>query len=328
MTPLVKLIALGTASIGAASVAWVVSTSPGESSQPASSNPRSGPAVCVGEDTVLRLIENSKDCPKGHERLDLAEAEEELPEWEDAGMDEPARGGKAASDGLRELQRRISELENRPLFEVVDKAGRPIFRVSPGMALVYNSSQAVAAIRATDEGGFFTGRSSSGLAASIGASGMRSGVRLSEGGVTRASLGSQEHGNHAMTFPSPGSGNIAAIGESRAGSGALVVGTFSGAVLASITGVDNKGAFGVSNQSGASVVSLTEGATRGGLLAIGDATSEPMVKMGVQDDRYGIALAGPQAGFPLIPASGLPGSYIMGCAGKGKECGPAPTIGR
>ena len=95
-----------------------------------------------------------------------------------------------------------------------------------------------------------------------------------------------------------------------------------------MTGSEGKGAIGVSNPSGSPVVSLTEGATRGGLLSIGDALSEPMVKMGVAQDRYGIVLAGPRAGFPLIPGSGLPGSYIMGCAGKGKDCGPEPTLGR
>ena len=129
-----------------------------------------------------------------------------------------------------------------------------------------------------------------------------------------------------MTFPSPASGNIAGIGESRAGTGAIVVGNFSGTVLASLTGSDGKGAVGVSNNSGAAVAALSEGATRGGLLSIGDSASEPMVKMGVAQDRYGIVLTGPRAGFPLIPGSGLPGSYIMGCAGKGRDCGPEPRM--
>ena len=39
----------------------------------------------------------------------------------------------------------------------------------------------------------------------------------------------------------------------------------------------------------------------------------------VQLDRYGAVLAGPTLGFPYVPASGLPGSYFLGCAG-GDRC--------
>jgi hypothetical protein len=46
-----------------------------------------------------------------------------------------------------------------------------------------------------------------------------------------------------------------------------------------------------------------------------------MVKFGVNQDRYGVVLAGPVSGFPLVPGSGLPGSYFLGCAG-GDKCGP------
>ncbi|MDQ3347560.1 MAG: hypothetical protein M3545_06290 [Acidobacteriota bacterium] len=330
MTVLGKLVTLGSASIAAGSVAWVVATSQGDPArQQDSANGSGGRAVCVGQDTVLRLVEDGKTCPPGRARLGLAEAEEEDPDWEDAGPEERPGRDTPGSDPLAKLERRVADLEKRALFEVVDKAGRPVFRVAPETVLVFNGAQmAVAAVRATDEGGYFIARSTDGLTTSLGASGVRSGVRISERGVTRSYLGKQAQGNYALTFPSPGSGSIAAIGESRAGTGALVVGNFTGAILASVTASDGKGAIGVSNAGGLPVVSLTEGATRGGLLSIGDATSEAMVRMGVAQDRYGIVLAGPRAGFPLIPGSGLPGSYIMGCAGKGKDCGPDPSLGR
>ena len=38
---------------------------------------------------------------------------------------------------------------------------------------------------------------------------MRSGVRISERGITRSYTGKQEYGNYALTFPSPANGNIA-----------------------------------------------------------------------------------------------------------------------
>ncbi len=329
MTPLGKLAALGSGSLATASVAWMVATSTGygDASQANSAKAADGPVVCVGQDSVLRFIEKGNGCPSGQNRLDLVQAEEEPLDWDDTGLDDPVKKDGPDSAAIAELERRVRDLEERPLFEVVNKAGSPVFRVAPGTALVFNSGQtAVAAIRATPDGGYFTGRSTDGFSASVGASGVRTGVRISEDGLPRVDLGKQAQGNYALTFPSPASGNIAGIGESQAGTGAIVVGNHAGTILASLTSSDGKGAIGVSNASGAAIVSLTEGATRGGLLAIGDATSEPMVKMGVAQDRYGIVLTGPKAGFPLIPGSGLPGSYIMGCAGKGKDCGPEPSM--
>ena len=57
------------------------------------------------------------------------------------------------------------------------------------------------------------------------------------------------------------------------------------------------------------------------MLAIANSAKDPVVKMGVNDNRYGVVLTGPRAGFPLVPRSGLPGSYILGCAG-GSSCKP------
>lgn len=329
MTLLAKLAAIGSASIAAASVTWAVATSsPADDSSRQSSGGE--PVVCAGPDTVLRLVAgDGKTCPPGKERVDVSEAEAEVPEVDDAGMDEPgaAEREKSKSPRLAALERRISALEQRSLFEVVDKAGNPIFRVAPESVLVYNNAQEpVAAIRASSKGGEFISRSAEGLGAAFGVSGLRSGVRISENGVTRADIGKQAQGNYAMRFVSPGGGVIAGVGESRGGTGAAIVGALTGTLLASMTSADGKGAIGVSSSSGAPVLSLSEGATRGGLLAIGDAASEPMVKMGVAQDRYGIVLTGPRAGFPLIPASGLPGSYIIGCSGSGKDCGPEPTM--
>jgi hypothetical protein len=114
---------------------------------------------------------------------------------------------------------------------------------------------------------------------------------------------------------------IAGIGESSAGTGALVIGNSNGQVKASMTLAEGKGMLSLFNKKRADILSLTEGATGGGLLTIGDADGAPMVKMGVNEGRYGIVLAGPVAGFPLVPSSGLPGSYFLGCSG-GAACRP------
>lgn len=327
MTPLAKLAVLGSASMVTASVAWfaVTETVPNGGGE-AVNTCENGVCACIGADAVLRIVEPGEACPSDHRLLELSELEPEPPEdgdeWDQTEPEETATT-KMKPGTLADLERRLSELDKRPLFEVVDKAGNSIFTVAPETVRIYNSGgTAVAAIRATSDGGSFVSRSTTGAyEASIGVSGSRSGVQITEGGVLRADLGKQQHGNYALRFPSPAQGIIAGIGESRAGTGALVIGDFGGAVKASLT-ADGKGTVGISNGDGATVLALTEGATQGGLLAIGDAASEPMVKFGVAQDRYGVVLTGPKAGFPLIPASGLPGSYIFGCAGGSpKDCG-------
>jgi hypothetical protein len=87
-----------------------------------------------------------------------------------------------------------------------------------------------------------------------------------------------------------------------------------------MTGGD-RGAVTVFNAAGAPVVELSEATSGGGLLTIGGADSTTMVKIGVKDDRYGVVLTGPKAGFPFVPRSGLPGSYFLGCTG-GSSCTP------
>jgi hypothetical protein len=100
----------------------------------------------------------------------------------------------------------------------------------------------------------------------------------------------------------------------------MVIGDPAGRLRAMMTVVDGKGSVRIQNAEGGAVLALTEGAAGGGLLTIGDRSSEPMVKFGVNEDRYGVVLAGPVSGFPLVPGSGLPGSYFLRRAG-GATCG-------
>jgi hypothetical protein len=51
-----------------------------------------------------------------------------------------------------------------------------------------------------------------------------------------------------------------------------------------------------------------------------DANSKATVMMKTNNNRYGVVMALPP-GFPYVPKSGLPGSYILGCAG-GPSCVP------
>lgn len=321
-TPLAKLVAVATVSVAAASVAYVA-INPSGGSEVRSGKPDEGVVACIGADAVLRRVESDQPCPQDQQRVELSEFESEPPEWEDwESMDEDLSGKSKPKPGsIADLDKRLSELEETPWFEVVDKARHRIFSVGPQAAIVYSEGETpVGVIRATDTGGVFLAHSASGNSeATIGASGSRAGVRVLEGGVVRAEIGRQAAGNYSLRFPSPARGVFAGLGESRAGTGALVIGNATGVPKVSLTVDGGKGSAGIFSGTGAAILSLTEGATQGGLFALGDASSTPMVKMGVAENRYGIVLTGPRAGLPLIPNSGLPGSYIMGCAA---QCGP------
>ena len=134
--------------------------------------------------------------------------------------------------------------------------------------------------------------------------GQRRRLRPATSGNSR--FGAQPHG-----------GPEAAIGESQPGTGALVISDPVGQLRAMMTVVEGKGSVRIQNAQ-EEAVALTEGATGGGLLAIGDKSSEPMVKFGVSQDRFGVVLAGPvslrwcRAAFYR--------SYFRGAGGD--ACGP------
>lgn len=315
-----------------AAAAWFALAADPAGPRPSTSRPEAGRAddgqlvVCIGPDAVLRTPAGD-GCPPGHDRRTLAGAEPQSLACTDCdpwGSQQPTwqTDSGDGADPIGSLEQRLERLERSPLFTVIDQAGRPVFSVAPGRVIAYHAGQAMAAIMATDVGGYFTGISADRtLAASVGASDAQAGVRVNEGGRLRLTLEKQEAGNYSLTVPSGVRGAIAGIGESRARSGALVVSDPAGQTKASLTLADGKGSASVFSTSGIAILSLTEGATAAGVLALGDAGGTPMVRMGVNDNRYGVVLAGPVLGFPLVPRSGLPGSYILGCAG-GESCRP------
>src|SRR5262249_28114720 len=152
-----------------------------------------------------------------------------------------------------------------------------------------------------DEGVFAARSPDGGLLTQLGMPDAAPRFWIEERGITRLQMGqggSGSAGRYSLKIPAlGGSGLAAGIGESADGAGAVLIGDRVGKIKASMT-ADGRGMVGVSNASGTAIVALTEGETGGGLLTIGGADGTPMVKMGVKDNRYGIVLAGPHAGFP------------------------------
>jgi hypothetical protein len=278
--------------------------------------------LCVGPapDHILRATRLDGTCPAGHRELRLAEEDEGICELCDPDDEpRPPESGPYAA-----FEQRIEALEKSAWFEVVTRAGQPVFRVAPGGVRVFNEGAvAVAAIGTTDEGGYFTGRSTKDAGyASIGASGARGGVRLLESDVARLELKVQD-GRASLRMPWK-TGLIAGLGESSAGTGALLTGTFSGSIRASLTIPDGRGMVATNGPGPSGGASLLEARIGGGMFGLDDTRGHAAVKMGHNGNRYGIVLAGPNLGFPFVPKSGLPGSYFMGCATAVKPaCVPA-----
>jgi hypothetical protein len=253
-----------------------------------------------------------------------------------------ARGSSnSESDELADLERRVINLETGELFTVVDRPGdgaKKLFSItstnSASTATVYDSAEAgVVSMVATADGGYFTTlKSGASERYVLGAddstlAGLRfiesaTGVgALTTGERARIELGRQKSGNEGLAFPA-GSGEVVGIGESKAGTGLMLVGDKEGNRKATfMTGTDRKGMIGIFNGDKAILAFGEATGNTGGLLAIGDAKGEPRVKMGTNDNRYGVVMALPK-GLPYVPKSGLPGSYMLGCAGGPPACVP------
>jgi hypothetical protein len=283
--------------------------------------------ICVGPDSILRVPpRGGADCPAGTRRLELAGPSNEAKNLGCAGCD-PWEDTAAADDAkanpkLAELEHRLENLEQSSLLVVVDKQGRKVLSVGPGVMTMYNREGfAVDSVRVTADGGDFMSRSSDNhLWVTVGARGTVGGLRVYEGGVLRLDLGRQPAGNDTLRFIGP-NGTTAGMGESRAGSGVALVSDSQGRVRARMSIEDDKGRVNVFGPDGTGILSMTEGEKGSGLFTVQDRTGTIMVKMGVNHGTYGAVLTGPRAGFPYVPRSGLPGSYFFGCV-PGPACQP------
>ena len=275
--------------------------------------------VCVGKDQIVRATLPSGTCPAGHEKVSLEPPEEEeCPLCPPSDKPEPDTTDNAA---LNDLERRLRALENAPYFEVVNDSEQPVFRVGPQGVSVFNrTGVAVAAFGTSEDGGYFTASSGTSLTkASLVASGTKTGLQIVEDGLVRLSALAGEDGGASLRIPTA-NGVIAGIGASAVGSGALLVGGLDGRLKASLTVPGGRGLLQLGTSENGGQLSLLEQGIGGGMFQIDNAKGNAAIKMGHLGHRYGIVLAGPTLGFPLVPKSGLPGSYFMGC---GSQAPPA-----
>jgi hypothetical protein len=191
---------------------------------------------------------------------------------------------------VKDLEKRVHALEHAPYFEVVDDDEKPIFVVSQDGVRVFSKGGIPrAAFGSTAGGGYFT--VSNGFAeASITATSTTGGVQFVEDGLTRLIASGSDSGGASLRIPSGNGVGLVRATFSVPGERAMV----------QIQGVNDAG------------ISMMEQGTGGGMLQI-DSKDGAVVKMGNVNNAYGIVMTGPRPGLPLVPKSGLPGSYFMGC---------------
>jgi hypothetical protein len=273
--------------------------------------------VCVGTDRILRASLPEGGCPPNHRQLSL------LPEAVATcrlcpPFDEARTPETGEDQALNDVERRLRALENTPYFEVVNDSDQPVFRVGPGGVQMFNKNGvAVAAFGSSESGGYFSASSGTAeLETSLGAAGKMAGLKIVEDGLVRLDLTAMEGAGAALRVPS-GTGVVAALGASVSGAGSLFLGTRGGEVKASFTIIDGRGQVTTSHapKGGAALLESRHG---GGMFEISDTQGQAAVWMGHVEHRYGIVMAGPVLGLPLVPKTGLPGSYFMGCGSQAR----------
>lgn len=318
-------IAINTQSVSGSADGTTTSASRPAHSSSAPTEPVNAPQnmkLCVAPDRVLHANREGEDhCPAGQEELQLAQSDQPA-----CDLCDPFNPPSAESSGdvaLDQLRNRIHDLEYHPYFEVLDAHDQPIFQLIPGGARFLNGDRvSVATVVASEESGVFSVFSGNRRdQASIGGSYDNVGVQFTEDDVPRLEVGRRHGGPFGLRITSSG-GLIAGIGESRAGTGAMTIGSSIGQTLGILSIPDHRAMMTLLAARG-SAVALAEAKIGGGLLDIANANGDSAVKMGHNGQRYGIVLAGPILGFPLVPRSGVTGSYFMGCAsGERPACVP------
>lgn len=289
------------------------------SAESSDTDEQSRTTVCVGSDGILRASLPEGGCPPAHRPMRLPEEEEceMCPPFE-----EPAPQDPETNRELALLERRIRALETAAYFEVVDGDDRPVFSIGPDGVRVFNRSGVpVVAFGSTDFGGYVTARSTTmSLEASMGATGRTAGLQIREDGLTRLEVSAKPGGGAALRLPSGDGGLIAGLGASVDGPGALLLGTRDGWVKATLTIPNGRGRVNVRRTEKSGGLVLQEAGIGGGMLLLADAKDDRAVVMGHVKNTYGLVIAGPVPGLPLVPKTGLPGSYFMGC---GSQAPPA-----
>jgi hypothetical protein len=131
--------------------------------------------------------------------------------------------------------------------------------------------------------------------------------KLASGGSggARVTIAGGDKSNFGIRFFNAGGKMVAAVGESQAGAGLVVISSSDGDRRAAMSTHEGKGDVSVIGESGNAVITLAQGASGGGKLEISNAGGALRVEAGVAPLDVGVVRTGPAAfassfgGFPI-----------------------------
>lgn len=233
---------------------------------------------------------------------------------------------------LRELEQRVKDLEERAKlgrllgsrvyapFEVINEAGYQVLEVKDGIVKFNNASGAPAArVVMSENGGFFQGVSATAkITATIGASGAKASVFVTENDQHRIDLGRNDQGRYGLRVYDKGGKPLAGIGQASGGpgDGVVTVGDAQGNQRAAmyVSPDGGGGMLQVLNAAGQPVGALYASKSGNGRLELFNNAGLVMVQAGVNEYNVGVVRAGPAGFHPGVGILGLPGSFIAGKA--------------
>lgn len=246
--------------------------------------------TCAAADGTLRLTGEAIPCAPGEDRVRI---KVRIPEEKDCEED---------NDRMQKLERRLKDLEYRDRmgtlrerrvyapFEVVTKKGTPLMRIEEENVTFYNQGgRPVMWIEADYTGGLLRSQTPTrDRDATIAAQGNRSHLVIRENGQDRVDLGRRANGYYSLQVYGSSNKMVAGIGQSAAGSGAVLIADAAGTNKVKMTFDRARSAtlISVANRAGVDVGTISA-AAGGGMLQLTDAAGRSMVEAGLTEDNVG-----------------------------------------
>lgn len=273
--------------------------------------------ACADAAGRLRMKDPAAACPAGEAEVPLKSlglTPDETPS-PDSAVADLGRRLRELEARLRDSSRMLDRKVEAP-FEVVNEAGTKVFSVeeeSVGDRTVNvfnNAGKQVAWIYGGDDRGWLrTMSATSNLMAEISPDGLI--VRDRESPDRRVYLGRINDIRHGLSFSNTSAKIVAAIGQSEAESGIVVIADAQGKYRARMSVPAGGGNITIINAQDIEMATLSVDGRQNGLLQLRNDQGATMVEAGTLDG-VGVVRAGPGAFQHAIGFLGLPASYIQG----------------
>jgi hypothetical protein len=248
--------------------------------------------TCAAADRTLRLSEADVPCAPEERRVRINVPGTKDPEC------------KADEAHVQKLESRLKDLEYRDRmgtlrgrrvkapFQVLTKEGGRLLRIEPeNVAFYARDDKPVVHILADESGGMLQAQSVDGVReVTIAAQDRRSHLVVREADADRMDVGRRANGRYSVQVYAANRKEVAAFGQSVAGSGVMLIGDAAGTAKVRMQiskPADGGTAIHVANAAGTIVGSMSA-AAGGGQLRIGDAAGNSRVEAGLTVENVGV----------------------------------------